>query len=252
MFLEPIMKKPPEQIPFNPAKWPFFYGWVILFWGIIGILLSVPGQTTGVSAFIEPLIKDLGISRMNISIAYGIGTFSSSFLITPAGKLFDRIGARWMGPFSCLFLGFVLLLFSQADFLSAGLQKVAPSWLALTGLLAFLFFLLRLSGQGILTMASREYGDEVVRSSPGLGKRDQRSRHCLWIFLHTDPVQRDGCGKRLVKHMVFAGHPADSDFHAFTVHLFPRHPRNIRTPSRRAVRPFQGSEKSEPRKHNSH
>ena len=52
-FLHSPMKKPLEQIPFHPARWPFFYGWMILFWSIIGTLLSVPGQTTGVSAFID-------------------------------------------------------------------------------------------------------------------------------------------------------------------------------------------------------
>jgi OFA family oxalate/formate antiporter-like MFS transporter len=147
--------KPFEQIPFNPARWPFFYGWTILFWGVIGVILSVPGQTTGVSAFIEPLIKYLGISRMQISIAYMIGTFSSSFLLTPAGKLFDRIGARWLGFGSCIALGMVLFLLSQADHIAAVLSMLLPEWIALAGLLSFLFFLLRLSGQGILTMASR-------------------------------------------------------------------------------------------------
>uniref|UniRef100_UPI003567266F MFS transporter n=1 Tax=Pontiella sp. TaxID=2837462 RepID=UPI003567266F len=149
------MKKPFAQFPFNPARWPFFYGWMILFWGIIGILLSVPGQTTGVSAFIEPLIEDLGIGRFELSVAYMVGTFSSSFLLTPAGKLFDRIGARWMGFGSCFALGIVLLLLSQVDHLVRPLEKIVPETYALSGLLAFLFLLLRLSGQGVLTMSSR-------------------------------------------------------------------------------------------------
>lgn len=144
-----------EKLPFNPARWPFFYGWMILFWGIIGFLLSAPGQTTGVSAFTEPLINQLGISRLDLSIAYGIGTFASSFLITPAGKLFDRIGARWMGFGSCLALGAVLLLLSQVDHIADVLTEALPRTLALSVSLALLFFLLRFSGQGVLTMASR-------------------------------------------------------------------------------------------------
>jgi len=43
--------------PFSPARLPFFYGWIILFAGIIGMLMSVPGQTVGVSAFTEDLLK---------------------------------------------------------------------------------------------------------------------------------------------------------------------------------------------------
>jgi OFA family oxalate/formate antiporter-like MFS transporter len=149
------MKKPFEQTPFSPSRWPFFYGWMILFWGIVGIILSVPGQTTGVSAFIEPLIKDLGIGRFEISIAYGIGTFCSSFLITPSGKLFDRIGARWMAFASCLILGFVLLALSQADHFAEIFTRILPEQIGLVSLLSFLFFALRLSGQGVLTMSSR-------------------------------------------------------------------------------------------------
>ena len=155
MLFRTTMKKSLEQIPFSPARWPFFYGWMILFWGIVGILLSVPGQTTGVAAFIEPLINDLGISRFEISMAYGIGTFCSSFLITPSGKLFDRIGARWMGFGSCLILGFVLLALSQTEYLIQVIAPILPEEIGLMGLLAVLFFALRLSGQGVLTMSSR-------------------------------------------------------------------------------------------------
>ena len=34
---------------------------MILLWGVIGVILSVPGQTTGLSAFIEPLLETLGV-----------------------------------------------------------------------------------------------------------------------------------------------------------------------------------------------
>ncbi len=147
--------KPFEQIPFNPARWPFFYGWMILLWGVIGILLSVPGQTTGVSAFIEPLLESLGISRLELANAYMIGTLSSSFLLTPAGKLFDRIGSRWMGFGSCLALGIVLVLLGQSARIAAVISLLIPERFAVFGLFSLLFFLLRLSGQGILTMTSR-------------------------------------------------------------------------------------------------
>ena len=147
--------KPFEQIPFNPGRWPFFYGWMVLFWGIMGVLLSVPGQTTGVSAFIEPLLEALNINRVDLADAYMIGTFSSSLLLTPAGKLFDRIGARWMGCLACLTLGIVLILFSQCATVYEPLSRLLPGRYAVLLLFGLLIFLLRLSGQGILTMASR-------------------------------------------------------------------------------------------------
>lgn len=147
--------KPFEQIPFNPARWPFFYGWMILLWGVIGVILSVPGQTTGVSAFIEPLLESLEIRRIDLADAYLIGTLTSSFLLTPAGKLFDRIGARWMGFGACFMLGVVLVLLSQSALAFTPLSQVLPKRYAVIALFGGLFFLLRLSGQGILTMASR-------------------------------------------------------------------------------------------------
>lgn len=59
--------------PFPPSKFPFFYGWVILAAGTIGILMSIPGQTMGVSVFIESLLSDMQINRNNLSLAYQIG-----------------------------------------------------------------------------------------------------------------------------------------------------------------------------------
>ena len=86
-----------NQFPFNPAKSPVFYGWIIVFWGTIGVIMSAPGQTTGISTFTDHLIDAFGLSRNQLSTAYLIGTIASSFFITGAGRLYDRIGSRWMG-----------------------------------------------------------------------------------------------------------------------------------------------------------
>lgn len=149
------MKTRFNSTPFAPARWPFFYGWNILLWGIIGILLSAPGQTTGVSAFTEPLLGALHISRLQLSLAYMIGTISSAFVLTPAGKLYDRLGARWMGAASCFMLGIVLLILSSADHIAGALTPLLPQQIAGLCTMTVLFFLLRLSGQGVLTLCSR-------------------------------------------------------------------------------------------------
>jgi OFA family oxalate/formate antiporter-like MFS transporter len=149
------MKTRFNSIPFAPARWPFFYGWNILLWGIIGTLLSAPGQTTGVSAFTEPLLGALHISRLQLSLAYMIGTIFSSFVLTPAGKLYDRLGARWMGAASCFMLGVVLLILSRADHIARAVGILLPQTIATLTTMTVLFFLLRLSGQGVLTLCSR-------------------------------------------------------------------------------------------------
>ncbi len=72
--------------PFPVSKFPFFYGWVILAAGTIGILMSIPGQTMGVSVFTESLLSDLQINRNNLSLAYLVGTLGSGLIITRAGN----------------------------------------------------------------------------------------------------------------------------------------------------------------------
>ena len=75
------------NIPFAPASFPVFYGWIILAAGTIGMLMSIPGQTMGVSVFTDKLIRDLAVDRSNLSLAYFFGTLSSGLMITRAGKV---------------------------------------------------------------------------------------------------------------------------------------------------------------------
>lgn len=143
--------------PFSPARIPFFYGWVILVAGTIGMLMSVPGQTVGVSAFTEDLLADLTVNRNSLSLAYLVGTVVSGFLITRAGKLYDRYGARVMAFVAGVMLGLMLLYLTRVDRVAEVLQQaewISPS-LATFVLLAFGFWGIRFFGQGMLTMVSR-------------------------------------------------------------------------------------------------
>ena len=56
--------------PFAPSKLPFFYGWVVVLIGGLGIIMSMPGQTIGISAFKNSIRDALGISDIDISTAY--------------------------------------------------------------------------------------------------------------------------------------------------------------------------------------
>jgi MFS family permease len=147
-----------NNFPFKPGRIPFFYGWVILIASTIGVLASAPGQTMGVSTFTDYLIKHIHISRNQISSAYMIGTIGSSFLLTWAGKQYDKFGARWTTIAASLLLAFVLLLLSQADHivhLFVKDRELAVYNGFAIAVMVFLFFLLRFSGQGVLTMVSR-------------------------------------------------------------------------------------------------
>ncbi len=84
---------------------PFFYGWVILVVGTIGIAMMGPSQTFTISVFIDYFIRDLGISRANISLLYGLATFAASLFLPLIGRLVDRYGPRLTTPLIALGLG---------------------------------------------------------------------------------------------------------------------------------------------------
>ncbi len=146
-----------NKFPFDPVRIPFFYGWVILAVATIGILVSAPGQTMGVSTFTDYLLDSIGINRDQISTAYMFGTIASAFFLTWAGKIYDKFGARWVGMATALILAVVLVLLSQSDrLIQALVSGDAPAHTGVAiAVLIFFFFMLRFSGQGVLTMVSR-------------------------------------------------------------------------------------------------
>lgn len=145
------------RFPFNPSDSPLFYGWVVLIFGIIGSIMSVPGQTVGVSVFTDKLIHALNINRTQLSFCYMIGTGLSAFVMTFAGFFYDRFGARIMATVSSIILGGILVFFSFIDHIISWLSDIFITGYTInTFVIATLaFFMLRLFGQGILTMVSR-------------------------------------------------------------------------------------------------
>ncbi|MFK8061343.1 MAG: nitrate/nitrite transporter [Polaribacter sp.] len=141
----------------NPKKFPFFYGYIVLIFGSIGVLFSIPGQTVGVSVFTDPVKDALNLTRNQFSNAYMIGTLISAFFVTKAGRLFDKFGARIVAFLAAFLLGITLLVFSFAEKITDSIQNRfhSESWVIPFILLCFLFFLIRFSGQGVLTMSSR-------------------------------------------------------------------------------------------------
>lgn len=147
-----------SNFPFSPNKVPFFYGWVILFAATIGVLASAPGQTMGVSTFTDYLLDAIGISRTQLSTAYMVGTIGSSLVLTWAGKMYDKFGARWVGMVVAFVLAIILVLLSQTDRIIRLFVPDKNSGIYLgfaIAVLMILFFMLRFSGQGVLTMVSR-------------------------------------------------------------------------------------------------
>ncbi len=60
----------------------------------MALCATAPGQTAAVSAFIDPIMADLGVSRGQISTAYLVGTLTGALAMPLAGRAIDRHGAR--------------------------------------------------------------------------------------------------------------------------------------------------------------
>lgn len=71
-----------------------FYGWHVTAYAAVVLVATAPGQTAGVSTFVDPMIADLGLDRSTISAAYLVGTLSGALALPSIGRLVDRVGAR--------------------------------------------------------------------------------------------------------------------------------------------------------------
>ena len=139
------------DFPFNPAKTPFYYGWVIWFLSTLGFLMSIPGQTMGMSVFTDPFLEAFEMTRTELSLAYLFGTVGSALFLTTAGRWFDRYGGRVMVTFSAFGLGLTVIFISLIDVLAASLKNNM-----LTIAMVFAGYLgVRFMGQGVLTSCSR-------------------------------------------------------------------------------------------------
>lgn len=119
-----------------------FYGWIMVAVAGLGIFVSGPGQSHTFSVFIDPISRDLGISKATIATAYGGATLMAAFLLPQTGRLVDRFGARKSLIAITILLGLCCILFGAvANFL----------WLAIA------FALLRFFGQGSMMLGSANF-----------------------------------------------------------------------------------------------
>ncbi len=118
---------------------PVYYGWIILFAGTLGLAMTTPGQTVGVSVFLDKIIVDLGLSRGQVSLMYTLGTLVASFALPFVGRFIDRRGPR-------LAVGVIAALFA--------LSCVWMGWVSNLVTLFLGFLLIRGLGQGSLSLVS--------------------------------------------------------------------------------------------------
>ncbi|MGI9601857.1 MAG: MFS transporter [Acidimicrobiales bacterium] len=114
-----------------------FRGWWMVLWCTIARGMSAPGQTIGVSAFIDSMIDDLGLTRSTISTTYLIGTLTGAVALPRIGRWIDRVGVRQS-------MATVALAFGCAIAFTGAVQNVVMLGVAFIGL--------RMLGQGALTL----------------------------------------------------------------------------------------------------
>ncbi|KHE72587.1 MFS transporter [Halobacillus sp. BBL2006] len=129
------MKKPIRSEA--PVSTPFYYGWMIVAVAGLSMFFSGPGQTYSISIFIEHYISDFDYSRSLVSGLYSSATLCAGLTLFLVGRLVDRWGQRTMMT------------------IAGSLLAVACFWNAFMAgaIMMFLgFFMLRLFGQGSLTL----------------------------------------------------------------------------------------------------
>ncbi len=119
------------------AKPTRFYGPVMVGVALLVTLASLPGQTVVMGLFNQPIREALGLSVLQISWAYTIGTLAAAAPLQLVGRLADRLGVRT--AVGLVTVGFTVALALTP--LSAGAVSLTVA-----------FFFLRFLGQGSLGM----------------------------------------------------------------------------------------------------
>lgn len=118
---------------------PVFYGWVVLALGTLGMVMTTPGQTLGVSVFLDPILDDLQAERGTVSLLYTLGTLAGAVALPFVGRALDRWGPRVM--VAIVSMGLALACVWMAS--------VRELWMLAIG-----FVLIRGLGQGALGLVS--------------------------------------------------------------------------------------------------
>jgi MFS family permease len=71
-----------------------FLGWRMVAFAAVMLGMSGPGQTVGVSVFVDPMMAALELTRSQVSTAYLIGTLLASLVLPRVGRLLDELGTR--------------------------------------------------------------------------------------------------------------------------------------------------------------
>jgi MFS family permease len=84
---------------------PLHPGWSVLAAGMVGVFMTTPGQTVGVSVFVDYVATDLAIPRERVLMLYSVGTLLGILPAPLIGHLIARYGPCRAVAFIVLALG---------------------------------------------------------------------------------------------------------------------------------------------------
>ena len=91
----------------------FYYGWVVVFVAALAMVGTLPGRTQGLGLITEPLLADLGMSRVAYAQLNLLATLAGALFAFGVGRWIDRRGARVVLTTIALALGSVVLVMSR-------------------------------------------------------------------------------------------------------------------------------------------
>lgn len=93
----------------------FHRGWLVLLASAIGVFMTTPGQTVGVSSFVDLIAADTGLGRSQVLVLYSLGTLLGILPAPLIGSLVDRYGPRRVVLFVTLALGLACAVVGMAQ-----------------------------------------------------------------------------------------------------------------------------------------
>ena len=125
--------------------------------------MTLPGQTTGVAVFFDPVAADLGLTRAQIALAYTLGTLAGILPAPFIGRWIDRRGPRLAAAAIAIGMGLACV-------------AMASAWSALT--LTIGFAAIRGAAVGGLSLVSQHVINLwfVTRRGDGGDRGERRSR----------------------------------------------------------------------------
>ena len=101
-----------SRLPIPASR--FYYGWVVLTVAAAAMVGTLPGRTQGLGLITEPLLRDLGVTRVGYAQINLVATLVGALFCIGIGRVIDRRGSRLVLTVLALALGVVVLVMSQA------------------------------------------------------------------------------------------------------------------------------------------